>query len=135
MPNFIIFSFRTRITSVMKQSLKHSRSTNYFDCFVACILVPYVMRCNFTKSDTPPWVFFTFFNLQKWYQIAQNIAYALQISYSQILDRFLISTTFRGAALVRDCCQTEALSLLQEIRYSNPYFFHLVNYSFTNQTK
>ena len=31
--------------------------------------------CNFTKSNTPPWVFFTFFKLYKWYQIAQNITY------------------------------------------------------------
>ena len=45
----------------------------------------YVMRCliqnhlynlrayNFTKSNTPPGVFFLFFKLYKWYQIAQNI--------------------------------------------------------------
>ena len=26
-----------------------------------------------TKSNTPSWVFFTFFKLNKWYQIAQNI--------------------------------------------------------------
>ena len=30
---------------------------------------------NFTKGNTPPWVFFTFFKLYKWYQIAQNITY------------------------------------------------------------
>ena len=30
---------------------------------------------GFTKSNTPLWVFFTFFNLYKWYQIAQNILY------------------------------------------------------------
>ena len=28
-----------------------------------------------TKSNTPPWVFFTFFKLYKWYQIAQRITY------------------------------------------------------------
>ena len=28
--------------------------------------------CNFTKSNIPPWVFFTFFNLYKWYQVAQR---------------------------------------------------------------
>ena len=27
---------------------------------------------SFTKSNTPPWVFFTFFKLYKWYQIAQR---------------------------------------------------------------
>ena len=30
--------------------------------------------CNFTKSDNCTWVFFTFFKLYKWYQIAQNIS-------------------------------------------------------------
>ena len=27
------------------------------------------------KSNAPPWVFFTFFKLYKWYQIAQRITY------------------------------------------------------------
>ena len=31
--------------------------------------------CNFIKRDTPPWVFFTFFELYKWYQITQRITY------------------------------------------------------------
>ena len=29
-------------------------------------------ECYFTKSNTPPWVFFTFFKLYEWYQIAQS---------------------------------------------------------------
>ena len=32
-----------------------------------------ILSCNFTKISTPPWVFFTFFKLCKWYQIAQRI--------------------------------------------------------------
>ena len=31
---------------------------------------------NFTKSNIPPWVFFMFFKLQKWYQIAQSVSYS-----------------------------------------------------------
>ena len=31
--------------------------------------------CNFTKSNTPSWVFLTFLKLYKWYQIAQSITY------------------------------------------------------------
>ena len=31
--------------------------------------------CNLTKSNTSPWVFFTFFKLYKWYQIGQNTTY------------------------------------------------------------
>ena len=30
---------------------------------------------DFTKSNTPAWVFFTFLKLYKWYQIAQRITY------------------------------------------------------------
>ena len=39
--------------------------------------------CNFTKSNTNPWQFFTFFKLQKWYQIAQSISYIHSHFYSQ----------------------------------------------------
>ena len=31
--------------------------------------------CNFTKINTPPWVFFAFLKLCKWYQIAQRTTY------------------------------------------------------------
>ena len=33
--------------------------------------------CNSNKSNNPQLVFFTFFKLYKWYQIAQNLKYAL----------------------------------------------------------
>ena len=32
-----------------------------------------VLACNFIKSNTPPWIFFRFFKLYEWNQIAQNI--------------------------------------------------------------
>ena len=35
----------------------------------------YFIACNFTESNNPPWVFFTFFKLYNWYQIAQRITY------------------------------------------------------------
>ena len=35
---------------------------------------------QFTEIDTPPWVFFTFFELYKWYQIAQNITSEFNIN-------------------------------------------------------
>ena len=34
--------------------------------------------CNFTKINTPPWVFFTFYKLYKWYQIAQRTTYEIR---------------------------------------------------------
>ena len=48
--------------------------------------------CNFTKSNTPPWLFFTFFKLYKWYKIAKGITY---IHHKLInIKRFLIVTCF-----------------------------------------
>ena len=46
--------------------------------------------CNFTKINTPPWVFFTFFKLYKWYQIAQRTTTELLISQIMfMIDRAL----------------------------------------------
>ena len=48
--------------------------------------------CNFTKSNTLLWVFFTFFNLNKWHQIAQSTS----SSYLYPVDtrrRFNVYTT------------------------------------------
>ena len=39
--------------------------------------------CNFTKSDIPPWVFFTFFKLYEWFQIAQSTTF-----YGFVLPNF-----------------------------------------------
>ena len=38
------------------------------------LLIKMQASSNFTKSNTPPRMFFTFFKLYKWYQIAQNIS-------------------------------------------------------------
>ena len=38
--------------------------------------------CNFTKINTPPLVFISFFKLHKWYQIAQGVSYYDFISLS-----------------------------------------------------
>ena len=50
---------------------------------------------NFTKSNTPPWVFITFFKLYKWYQIAQRISniQCFQKSFFQWL--FILRNGFR----------------------------------------
>ena len=38
-------------------------------------LVLFALARNFNKSNTLPWVFFMFFELYKWYQIAQSVSY------------------------------------------------------------
>ena len=34
-----------------------------------------LLLVNFNKSNTPPWVFFTFFKLYKWYQMVQSATF------------------------------------------------------------
>ena len=53
-------------------NLKNVKNTNGG---VLLVLKLHARTCNFTKSNTPPWLFFTFFKLYKWYQIAQRITY------------------------------------------------------------
>ena len=42
------------------------------------------VTCNFTKINTPSWVFFTFSKLYKWYQIAQRTTYNLNGLYGDV---------------------------------------------------
>ena len=35
--------------------------------------------CKFSTSNTPPWVFFTFFKLRKWYQLRKACQSYLQL--------------------------------------------------------
>ena len=37
-----------------------------------------------TKSNTPPWVFFMFFKLYEWYQIAQSTSYMVFENYVDV---------------------------------------------------
>ena len=39
------------------------------------------ITCNSTEGNTPPWVFFTFFELYKWYQIAQRTTVLLIVKF------------------------------------------------------
>ena len=45
--------------------------------------------CDFTKSNTPPWVLFTFFKLCKWYQIAQSISHNIAEFKTMIIEMYL----------------------------------------------
>ena len=47
--------------------------------------------CTFTKSNIPPWVYFKFFKLCKWYQIAQSISHYFQFVTLLIIRGLTIS--------------------------------------------
>ena len=45
---------------------------------------------NFTKINTPPWFFFTFFKLYKWHQIAQRITFTNSFQNAVQNDLFIV---------------------------------------------
>ena len=55
--------------------------------------------CKFTKSNTPPWVFFTFLKLYEWYQIAQSTTIDLRIFNASSYLPPLFYTYFTGTML------------------------------------
>ena len=59
--------------------------------------------CNLTKNNTSSWVFFTFFKLCKWYQIAQSLTYSLQSSedlqWAQFCLIFVLGTYFLSSMI------------------------------------
>ena len=59
--------------------------------FVMFCPIWYHLACNFTKSNIPPWVLFTFFKLCKWYQIVQRITYEEFISHFFLFRKFIFT--------------------------------------------
>ena len=51
-----------------------------------------LMLVKFTKINTPPWVFFTFFELYKWYQIEQRTTYPCTFLHVLTILYFLTIT-------------------------------------------
>ena len=64
-PDVEVLIYSEVIFSTLSLSLYHMWCFAMFHChYIICD------ACNFTKSNTPPWVFFTFFKLYQRYQIA-----------------------------------------------------------------
>ena len=79
--------------------------------------------CNFTKINTPLWVFFTFLKLCKWYQIAQRITYLkfkilLKVKYYCIAYGINYETTYQiGAKLKNVAEKNTSLKIIKCFRY------------------
>ena len=54
---------------------------------------------NFNKNSTRLWVYFTFFKLCKWYQIAQSFSYALQSGILRLFCSSNIDEVIRSVYL------------------------------------
>ena len=59
-------------------NLKNAKNT-HGGVFLLVILRAQI--CHITKSSTPPWVFFTYFKLYKWYQIAQSVSFTVHFEH------------------------------------------------------
>ena len=51
-----------------------------------------LVKLQVTKSNIPPWVFFTFFKLYKWYKIVQRITYRLSLYMVLVLSSSLLAS-------------------------------------------
>ena len=51
-----------------------------------------LVKLQVTKSNIPPWVFFTFFKLYKWYEIVQRITYRLSLYMVLVLSSSLLAS-------------------------------------------
>ena len=54
------------------------------------VLSRIISACNFTKINTPPWMFFTVFKLCKWYQVAQRITIFEEVMLYTLKDKIWI---------------------------------------------
>ena len=93
------------------------------------------VTCNFTKINTPPWVFFTFFKLYKWYQIEQRITYAqlsfrhgwafhVKISHHIFLSLILLPVSAQYSSLLYKLVEKENKAPTQKIIIFY-LFFHI----------
>ena len=68
--NIVLLNFYTsdrlgRFERLKTWNVKKTWKTSIKECYTPVV-------CNITLKVTPPWVFFRFFKLYKWYQIAQE---------------------------------------------------------------
>ena len=59
-----------------------------------------LLLVKFTKSNTPPWVFFTFSKLYKWYQIAQSTSYNERFEAMSVLSSRFFGNDLKQVSLV-----------------------------------
>ena len=83
--------------------------------------------CSFTKSSTPPWVFFMIFKLYKWYQIAQRITNVLlwKNAFSSTWTVYLL--TVNNCFMQRFCQKYCLLKILFTITCLIESFFRLIS--------
>ena len=91
---------------------------------------------NFTKSNTPPWVFFMFLKLYKWYQIAQRITYIdpqrlklltrLHLGFSH-LNEHRFRHNFRESMNPVCSCSLEIKDTFHYLLHCHRFTFHRID--------
>ena len=83
-----LFSFtKHEPVGVVGQIIPVSNLFTVFVLMFCAICYHLLLACNITKSSTPPWVFFTFFKLYNWYQIAQHITFGFWFLILRIFSK------------------------------------------------
>ena len=82
------------------------------------LLLVKLQACNFTKSKNPPWVFYTFLKLCKWYQMAQSVLYIYWFLYECSNDLLQMKVSFQNANNVFMTVFKQLLFLHETASYS-----------------
>ena len=103
------------------------RKTPLLELLFNKVLVFPASACNFTNSNTPPWMFFMFFELCKWYQIAQSFSYRF-LSYSlwALLDDIMIGKVTLEVFLAISLKLIKLLNLTLETHENGVYGYTFV---------
>ena len=94
------------------------------------------LACNITKSNTPPWFFFTFFKLCKWCQIAQRITRKFFDWFWSFVGNSLILEDQKIFNKARLTITTICVIAKCQIKFSSQYLCaSLMKTSFTDLTR
>ena len=88
---FLLFYKYNTIKSTCDFNKNNPIKVNHKTTDVMFVQFKKLLVYNFTKSNTPPRVFFTFFKLYKWYQIVQRITNEVRTAFSA---KFFRTPTF-----------------------------------------
>ena len=75
----LVFWLLFSLNKTAKYEKKFLQKLKWLNCFEANNIE--ASACNFTKINTPAWVFLTFFKLYKWHQIAQRITFKNPLTF------------------------------------------------------
>ena len=88
--------------------------------------------CDFTKSNYPPWVFFTFIKSCKWHQIVQSIQYVVSFTEIGIFHCTYMINVLKGQNIKLQNILTMRIYYFIIWKFEDNYFHHMLFWKIRN---